>query len=277
MTDDELIDAVRIAMRRRGLMPSSIVKREICLKALSRSLGKSPLEASKDEIELFLDGRRTRQGASIGSRTRFTWLANLASFYRWAVAEGLIEEDPTAKIIRPKTRRALPRPAPTENLHRLIERAGPKERCWVLLAAFQGLRCKEIAGLRREDVVDADGIIRVIGKGDHERILPMHPEVLKALVALPIPRSGYVFTRARGGRYSANALSAYFNEFLRNNDAGATAHQLRHWFGTQLYQSTHDLRLTQEMLGHADPGTTAIYTAFNRRAAAEAIKELTFG
>ena len=268
--------AMRLDMERRGLLESSIVKREICLRAFNRWLGRFPIDASRDEIERFLDQRRTRQGAPIGPRTRFTWVANLAGFYQWALREGHVDEDPTAKIVRPKLRRTLPRPAASDKLQVLLDRAGPKERCWVLLAAFQGLRCKEIAGLRREDVVDQDGLLRVLGKGGNERLLPLHPDVLAALVKLPLPRSGPVFTRARGGVYSANAMSAYFNEFLRNNEAGATAHQLRHWFGTQLYNHTHDLRLTQEMLGHSDPGTTAIYTAFNRRAAAAAIKELSF-
>jgi site-specific recombinase XerD len=276
MTSEQMLAAVRLDMERRGLLESSIIKREICLKALGRWLQCSPLEASREDLERFLDQRKTRQGAHIGPRTRFTWLANLAAFYRWALAEELIEEDPTAKIIRPKLRRSLPRPADTEQLRRLIERAGAKERCWVLLASYQGLRCKEIAGLRREDVVEHKGLIRVLGKGDNERLLPLHPDVLAALVALPLPRSGPVFTRARGGRYSANAMSAYFNEFLRNNDAGATAHQLRHWFGTTFYANTQDLRLTQEMMGHADPATTAIYTKFSNRAAAVAIKELSF-
>jgi len=276
MSDIELFAAMRLEMQRRGLLESSIVKREINLKALTRWLGKSPLEATRDDLERFLDGRRTRSGSPIGPRTRFTWLANFAAFYRWAVSEDLIEEDPTEKIIRPKVRRSLPRPAATDALHALLDRAGPKERCWVLLAAYQGLRCKEIAGLRREDVVDNDGLIRVLGKGDNERLLPLHPDVLTALQGLPLPRSGWVFTRARGGRYSANAMSAYFNEFLRNNDAGATAHQLRHWFGTTLYARTQDLRLTQEMMGHADPATTAVYTKFSNRAAATAIRDLSF-
>lgn len=276
MDHDQLIAAMRLDMERHGLLESSILKREINLKALRRWLGKSLLDATQEDLELFLDGRRTREGAPIGPRTRFTWVANLAAFYRWTLKEGLLEENPAADLIRPKVRRSLPRPADTGRLRHLIDRAGPKERCWVLLAAYQGFRCKEIAGLRREDVVDSEGLIRVLGKGDNERLLPLHPEVLAALVALPLPRSGWVFTRARGGRYSANAMSAYFNEFLRNNDAGATAHQLRHWFGTTFYANTQDLRLTQEMMGHADPATTAVYTKFSNRAAATAIKGLTF-
>ena len=267
----KILSAMRLDMERRGLLESSIIKREICLKALMRWLG-SPdaiFDVTPEQLNEFLDGR------NIGPRTRFTWLANLHSFYEWAVEARLTPSDPTVSIVRPKLRRTLPRPADTSDLSHLIDMAPPKERCWVVLAAYQGLRCQEIAGLRREDVAETDGLLRVVhGKGANERMLPLHPEVLRALRELPMPRVGWVFTRCRGGKYSANALSMYFNRFLHEAGVTCTAHQLRHWFGTHLYQSTNDLRLTQEMLGHSDPGTTAVYTAFNRRAAAEAIADL---
>jgi integrase len=278
MTNDEILAAMRLDMERHGLMPSSIEKREICLRALVRWIEGSLLDVTTDDLERFLDGRRTRDGAPIGSRTRFTWTANFAAFYRFLAVQGLVEEDPTEKMVRPKLRRSLPRPAPTNDLRRILEIAPPKERCWVLLAAFQGLRCQEIAGLRREDVLDADALLRVVhGKGDKERLVPLHEEVAAALKGLPMPRTGWLFTRMKGGKYSPNALSMYFNQFLHDNHVQATAHQLRHWFGTELYKSTNDLRLTQEMLGHSDPGTTAVYTAFSRRGAAEAVSSLSFG
>ena len=91
-----------------------------------------------------------------------------------------------------------------------------------------------------------------------------------------MPRSGWIFLRPNGGPYKPEDLSHEFNAFLRANDVPATAHQLRHWFGTNLYGQTHDLRLTQEMLGHSNLATTAIYTQFDRRAAATAIGQLDF-
>lgn len=272
MTNEEVIGAMRLDMERRGLFPTSITKREIHLRALMRWLGPvSIFDVSRDQINVFLDSR------DIGPRTRFSWLAHLHSFFKWAAAESLTETDPTADIVRPKLRRTLPRPAPVDELVRLLEMANPQERCWVVLAAYEGLRCQEIAGLRREDVIEGDGLLRVVhAKGGRERLVPLHPKTLAALRALPMPRTGWVFTRARGGRYSPNALSAAFNQFIRRNGMATKAHQLRHSFGTHLYQSTGDLRLTQEMLGHSDPGTTAIYTAFSPRAAMDAIRDFAF-
>jgi integrase/recombinase XerC len=271
---DEIVATVKRDMRRRGLLESSIAKRVIALRALHRWLGNETplLDVTTEQIETFLDERE------IGPRTRHNWLVHLGVVLEWAVGEGLIEMNPTAKIVRPKLRRTLPRPAPTEDLRRLLDVTDIKQRCWVLLAAYQGLRCQEIAGLRREDVIEADSLLRIVhGKGGHERMLPLHPDVLSALRSLPMPRVGWIFTRERGGRYTPNAMSKFFNRFLHEQGVDATAHQLRHWFGTQLYNSTNDLRLTQEMLGHSDPAITAIYTAFNHRAAAVAIRDLSFG
>ena len=264
---------MKLGMRRRGLLESTIAKREINIRALMRWAGpRSVFELGLGDVQQFLDERH------IGPRTRFTWLANLHSFYTWAASEGLTTTDPTEEIVRPKLRRSLPRPAGSAELERVLVLAPPKERCWVLLAAYQGLRCQEIAGLRREDVLEDGELLRVVhGKGQAERILPLASGVLSALRALPMPRSGWVFTRIRGGPYTPNAMSLYFNAFLRDAGASFTAHQLRHAFATRIYQSTHDLRLTQELLGHSDPSTTSVYTAFSRRDARAAIEGLDFG
>lgn len=270
MIEDQHLAAIRLAQRRRGLLMSSIDKREIYLRAFMRAMGpRSILVATTEDIEVFLDGR------DIGPRTRGQWLAHLGEFYRWAIGVGLVGADPTREIVRPKLRRCLPRPAPTGDIVAVLAGASPQMRCWVLLAGLQGLRCREIAGLRREDVIETEGLLRVVGKGDHERMLPLHPDVLAALRDLPMPRAGWVFLRPRGGRYTANAVSRFFNAWLHDHGMAATAHQLRHWFATQLYNSTRDLRLTQEMLGHSSPETTAVYVAFDRRAAGEAIRALT--
>ncbi len=145
----------------------------------------------------------------------------------------------------------------------------------MLLAALQGLRCQEIAGLQREDIIEEEGLLRVVhAKGGNERMLPLHPDVLSALWALPMPRAGWLFIRPRGGKYTPHQLSRVFNDFLRDAAVGASAHQLRHWFASELYRSTQDIRLVQEMLGHSSPEITAIYAAFDRKAAGEAVTAL---
>ena len=101
-----------------------------------------------------------------------------------------------------------------------------------------------------------------------------HPEVLTALRHLPMPKTGWIFRRPLGGPYSPDQLSIDFRAFLDHAGITAKPHQLRHWFASHLYAKTKDLRLVQEMLGHASPTTTAIYVAFDRQQAGKAIGDL---
>ncbi len=126
------------------------------------------------------------------------------------------------------------------------------------LAAYQGLRAVEIAGLRRENVHDLDDPphLVVLGKGNKERVLPLQPRVLAELQAYGLPRRGSVFTmfdntgRRTTRPITAARVSAACGAYLAEARTGATLHALRHFFATALYQTTQDLRLVQEALGH---------------------------
>jgi site-specific recombinase XerD len=277
MTNTELIAAHHLAQVRLNLMATSIEKRDESITVFARAIEpRSLMDVTRQDIEAFLDSRVTRRGPIV-ARTRYAWLSHLHSFYEWAIREEFTADDPTAKIARPKMHRGLPRPAATTELSRALSGASPRHRCWMLLAAYEGLRCQEIAGLSRGDVLDGDGLLKVVkAKGGTERMLPLVPAVLDALRELPMPRLGRVFIRPRGGPYRPVNLSQEFNAFLRSAGVDATAHQLRHWFGTNLYAQSHDIRLTQEMLGHSSPATTAIYTAFDTRAAGAAMRAMSF-
>lgn len=171
MNTDQLIAGHHLDQGRRGVLPSSVRRRDEAVRAFARYLEpRGLLEATRGDVEEFLDRRH------IGARTRYTWLSHLHAFYAWAEREELSSNDPTARIVRPRLRRSLPRPADTDQLRQALEVADPQRRCWVLLAAFMGLRCQEIAGIRREDVLEADGVLRVVkGKGGKERLLPSTP------------------------------------------------------------------------------------------------------
>lgn len=272
MENAELLRLYSLHLGHRGLMANTVAVHGRRLEAMGRFANKSLLSVEQKDVHAFLDSR------DLAPRSRCQWLSALHCFYRWAVEEELTQTDPSARIPRPRVPQDLPRPAHTEQLRLALEKADRKMRCWLLLAAYMGLRCQEIAGIRREDVLEAENVLRVTrGKGAKERILPLHPMVAEALRDLPMPARGWLFRRPMGGPYQPWMLSQHFNKWLREVGVEATAHQLRHWFATNLYRSTHDLRLTQEMLGHADPKTTAIYTAFDRSQAAQAVATLDFG
>jgi integrase/recombinase XerC len=152
-------------------------------------------------------------------------------------------------------------------------------RAMLLLAAFAGLRCQEIAGLERDDVIEAKDLLRVRhGKGQKERVLPLHPDVMAALRALPMPQTGPLFLRPSGAAHTPVTVSEAMRDYLRRIcGIDATAHQLRHWFATEVYASSKDIRVTQELLGHSNPATTARYVAFSRVDAAAAVGSLSLG
>jgi site-specific recombinase XerD len=261
-----LLTAHRIHQERRGNLPRSIEKREGSLQSFAHWLEpRTLLEATKNDIETFLDTRRGRQTRALNTKTRYHWLSHLHSFYAWAINEELTDRDPTLAIPRPKMRRNLPRPIADEDLERAMAEAPPQMRAMLALAAYQGMRCQEIAGLAREDVLDTREpplIVVVKGKGGYQRVLPLHAEALSALRCLPLPRTGAVFHMAKGGHHTPVTVSVAMRQYFAELGIDATGHQLRHWFGTGVYAHSKDIRLTQELLGHQSPNTTAIYVAW---------------
>lgn len=201
-------------------------------------------------------------------------LSHLGSFYRWAIDHGHATSDPTAQVPRPRLRRNLPRPISTGDLRLALELADPTMRAWLTLAAFAGFRCVEISRLEVDDVLLDDELLCVRGKGDRERLVPMHREVARSLHAARLPRRGRVFRRPRGGGYPAAQVSREISLYLDGVGVAATAHQLRHWFGTHVYRTSRDLRVTQELLGHASPTTTAIYADWSREEGRRAVDGL---
>ncbi len=272
----ELLRLYRTHERRKGDMPSSIEAREARLKAFARWLEpRVLLSATRQDVEQFLGKRRTKGGREITNRTRYYWIAHLHGFFAWALDEELVTDDPTRRVVRPRQRRTLPRPIGDDDLVMAIRSARPQMRAMLSLAAFAGLRAGEIAGIERDDIIEAKGLIRVRhGKGDKERIVPLHPDVLEALRMLPMPKSGALFLRARGGRYSANWMSACVSRYLHEMGIDASCHQFRHWFATEVYAATRDIRVTQELLGHSSPTTTAGYIAYSHVDAAAAVGAL---
>lgn len=274
-----LLRAHLIAQERRGNLETSIKKRRLALRSFAQWLEpRSLLDATRQDIETFLDARRGRDGRPIGGRTRYSWVSDFHVFYTWAVNEELAEKDPTLGIVRPKLRRNLPRPISDDDLADALAGAPPQMRAMLSLAAYQGLRCQEIAGLTREDVLDTrDPAVLVIvrGKGGNQRIVPAHPDALEALRCLPMPRSGPIFRLPKGSQHSPASVSVAVRRYFVELGIEATAHQLRHWFGTGIYAASRDIRLTQELLGHQSPTTTSIYVAWAAVDAAPAVAALT--
>jgi integrase len=181
----------------------------------------------------------------------------------------------------PRVGRRLPRPISEADLFTALRQAPPRIRPLLVLAAWAGLRAKEIARLRRQHVLDTARppvllVVHDATKGRSERIVPLSDFVLGELRLHGLPASGWMFSRHDGapGPNTPHMISLLCNQHLHDCGIAATLHQLRHRFGTVAYAASHDLRMVQELLGHADPQTTALYTAYDQADAARVVQAL---
>jgi len=270
LTDPALIAKYVTHLQRRNLSPRSIEAVESRLRTFTRANRGTFGTVTRAGVEAILDKR------NLSPRTRYWWISMLSGFYTWAIDEELLEVDPTAKITRPNLKKTLPRPMTDADLRRALYGGEPMMRCWLLLGAYEGLRCQEIAGVSREDVDEDAMTLRVVyGKGAKERMLPLHADVLEALRALPMPARGPLFRRSRClDRYPPYAVSQELNDYLRGLGIKSSAHTLRHYFASNVYAATLDLRLTQELMGHESADTTAIYTKADMGKGAGAVASL---
>ena len=223
-----------------------------------------------------------RESLALGPGATVNYVSHVRNFYAFCISQGLRSDNPADGLPVPRLRKGIPRPIPEAELMRALGYATPRVRPWLVLAAWAGFRAREIAFLKRDCVLEgAQPPVLLVAadaaKGRRERLVPMSAFVFAELRAAGLPSSGYVFRR-HDGRRGPNApwlISHLANRALRESGTAATLHQLRHRYGTQLYRaSAHDLRLTQDMLGHASPATTSIYAAWDRAGAAAAVDAL---
>lgn len=203
-----------------------------------------------------------------------TYTSHLRGYYRWLHDAGHRKDDPSASLPRNKLPKRLPRPIPENHLELAFRCADPTMTVWLALAGWCGLRAGEIARLRGDSVIDDPGgmLLRIDGKGGHERIVPVPDEVAE-LLRLVMTR-GPLFRRPQGLPASPSYVSRVSSEFFRQLGLPYTLHWCRHRFGTQHYKLCKDIRLTQDLMGHASPSTTAMYVAVSRPAAVRSIQRL---
>jgi len=257
-------------LRLRGLSERTIGLRLTALAQLAGHIAPTPLPAASSgqldswQRSLANGGRdtgpdRTGPGRpradTLKAKSRATYVEQVTQFYRWAHRTGRTAQDPSTVLVMPRVPKRRPHPMAEADLSRALGAAPPLIRVWLLLAGYAGLRAGEVAGLTREDLDAVPGMLRVIGKGDKERFVPLAPLVLAALVAFGLPAAGPLFPGV-----TAKTLSARCNRWLHQFGIRESVHSLRHRFGTEFYQATKDIRATQELLGHASVVTTQVYT-----------------
>lgn len=212
-----------------------------------------------------------RKGQSSRSLARL--LSSMRGLYRYLNQEGRCAHDPATGISAPKGERRLPRLLDTDRAMQLLDGGveedfiGHRDQAMLELFYSSGLRLAELVGLNLDQLDLPAGLVQVLGKGNKARVLPVGRKAREALEAwLPFralsnPADGAVFVSQKGRRLGARAVQ------LRVRQAGVRElgqhlhpHMLRHSFASHLLESSQDLRSVQELLGHADIGTTQIYT-----------------
>ena len=198
-------------------------------------------------------------------------LATLRSFYRFLCRKGRARTNPAKELRTPRLPKRLPAHLPIDQSEALLRQdfdgdpAGRRDRAVLETLYATGVRVAELAGLDLGDVDLREGGVRVRGKGGKERIVPLGGKAMAALHAYLGPRQGSqgaLFRNRRGGRLTVRSLHRIVGARARAAGLAArvTPHTLRHSFATHLLDAGADLRLIQELLGHARLATTQKYT-----------------
>lgn len=231
------------------------------------------LQAQSHDLERYMLWRR-QQGLSPRSTSRA--LSALKKFFQYAVAERLCSQDPTARLKRPKQPQAIPHSlseAEVEALLNAPDCTDPvqlRDRAMLEVLYATGLRVTELVQLTVDQIHFQQELVRIVGKGNKERLVPLGEEAIewlntyfsdarKQLCAQP---GDWVFLTRRGGPLTRQAFWHRIRYYAQQTDIRShlSPHTLRHAFATHLLNHGADLRVLQMLLGHSDLSTTQIYT-----------------
>lgn len=274
---------------------------------LQRGFSSNTLEAYQRDVKKltdYLDGEGIRltdvtlehlqsfaaslHDLGIGAKSQCRILSGVRSFCNFMVRDGRIEDDPSELLESPQTGKHLPEVLSIEEVD-MLEAAidctkweGQRNRAMIEMLFSCGLRVSELVTLKLSDLYLDERFIRVLGKGNKERLVPISPRAIDELYmwfdkrnAMKIKpgEEDYVFLNRRGAHLTRTMVLIFIKDYAR--DAGIrktiSPHTLRHSFATSLLEGGADLRAIQAMLGHESIGTTEIYTHVSTKTLREEI------
>jgi integrase/recombinase XerD len=219
-------------------------------------------------------------GMTASSQSRI--ISGIRSFFKYCLQENLVRQDPTELLETPKLRRTLPDFLSVEEINRIIQAIdlskpeGERNRAILETMYSCGLRVSELVNLRLSSLYPELGFIKVVGKGDKERLVPIGNTALKFIgiyrgqvrVHMPIKKGNedVLFLNRRGAGLTRQMIFIVLKDLVREAGISKTVspHTFRHSFATHLVEGGADLRAVQEMLGHESITTTEIYTHLDR-------------
>ncbi len=261
----------------KGLSDNTIqaYRRDIAkFAAFAATRGLDAKEVRRGDVVDFL-GTLYRKG--LDSRSVARHLVTIRHFFRFALMEGYVQDDPAATIESPRFRHSLPEFLSLEEVDRLLKQpdmtsvVGLRDRAMIELMYSCGLRVSELCSLRVSDLEAEAGCLRCIGKGDKERLVPVGRqalEVVQRYLRMSRPKllregsSPSLFLNQKGSKVGRIAFWKTLGQYGRKAGLrkALKPHMLRHSFATHLLDRGADLRSVQMMLGHSDISTTQIYT-----------------
>lgn len=261
----------------RGLSANTLAAYRADLLSLQRWLaqrGRTLRSVDRADLLAFIASK-----AEGGARPRSTarQLSSFRCFFRQQLRDGAIKEDPTLDISMPRTGRALPKSLTEEEVERLLAAPdlsgalGIRDRTMLEVLYATGLRVSELVGLKHSQVNLNQGVVRISGKGNRERLVPLGAESMRWIKEfMDGPRAeilgaqvtDHLFPTRRGDRMTRQSFWHIIKRYARlaRVDKPLSPHTLRHAFATHLLNHGADLRVVQMLLGHSDLSTTQIYT-----------------
>lgn len=216
--------------------------------------------------------------AGIAASSMARMISSVRSFYRYLQIDGYLGQDPTELLETPRQPKHLPEVLTLEEVERILDAIdlskpeGQRDRCLIELLYSCGLRVSEVCALRLSDLFFDEGFVRVIGKGDKQRVVPISPRAMhevhnwldaRADIAVKPEDEDVLFVSARRGR-RLSRVTVFHNikqhVAAAGIDKSVSPHTFRHTFATHLLEGGASLPAIQAMLGHEDIGTTEIYT-----------------
>lgn len=269
---------IRFLAAEKGLSPAYQVSVRQTLEEFSRFLGPEDTDPSAVDIDRLTEFLRHLQGRGMARSSMRVEMVHLRIFFRWLAGTGMLEKDPSAFLEMPRQGLSLPHVLDQETVSKLLDSIdvqevplGIRDRAMLEMIYACGMRVSEVINCKLESFDIDEAFVRVRGKGDKTRLVPIGRSALDALKAYleqgrpKLVRPGtksHLFLTVRGRPLTRERVRQVLQERARR--AGINQHVfphiLRHSFATHLLENGADLRIIQEMLGHADIATTQIYT-----------------
>jgi len=212
----------------------------------------------------------------ISARSVNRKISSLKSFYRFLIREGITDVNPVKKVLLPRTDKKLPVFVQEANMHQLLDEVsfgddfeGIRNRLIIEMLYFTGMRVNELVGLKTRDVNLHESTVKVLGKRNKERIIPLIPEIMETIKEYRVRLSAdypgeneYLFITSTGGKIYTRLAYRVVHNFLSRVTTldKKSPHVLRHTFATHMLNKGADLNSIKEILGHANLSATEVYT-----------------